>query len=216
MKKISLLLAIIVLDSLMLYSQAEPDTLAQYLFPAFHKNTVLLKNGTSYSLLLNYNKVTEKMVFMQKGSYFDLANLSTVDTVFLNGRKFIPNESYFLELLVSGSSAFFIRNKGELIAPPRPAGYGTTTQLTSSNLLSGISTPQGYYNFRLPEGYTVKPASSYWVKKENTLSRFGNESQLIKIFPGRESEIKNFIKTNRLRFIRQQDVVRIAEFCSRL
>jgi hypothetical protein len=207
---------IFVFLSVQLNGQSETqDTLAQYLFPSFSRSNVKAKNGKHYTLLLNYNIVTEKMVFLQKGNYFDLANTGTVDTVFLSNKRFVPKDQYFLEVLVAGRTSFYIRNKGELLEPPRPAGYGTTTQLTSSNLLEGISTPQGYYNFRLPEGYTVNHTNSFWVRIDDKWTRFLNESQFLKIFPGREKELKQFIKENKLRINRREDLIRIGDFCNK-
>jgi hypothetical protein len=192
------------------------DSLAQYLFPSFSRGTVKTKNGTVYTLLLNYNIVTEKMVFEQKGKYFDLANPEAVDTAFLRKGKFVPRDEYFLEVIVDGKVSVFKRNKGELIAPPRSAGYGTTTDLTSSNLLEGIATPQGYYNFKLPVGYTIRPASSFWARKDDKWTRFTSENQFVKIFPQKEKELKQFIRENNLRISRMEDMIRIGNYCNEI
>jgi hypothetical protein len=192
----------------------KPDSLAQYLFPSFTKCSVLTKNGTSYTLLLNYNIVSEKMVFIQKETYFDLANPETVDTVFLGKSRFVPRESYFLEVITGGRVSIFRRNKGQLTAPPRPAGYGTTTDLTSSNLLVGLNTPQGYYNFKLPEGYTVRQVSSFWVGIDDKWTRFTTENQFLKAFDEKEKDIKAYIKAGRLHINNPEELVKIGNYCN--
>jgi hypothetical protein len=213
---IYLILLFLLLPGQLTGQSEKQDTLAQYLFPSFIKSRVITKNGTQYNLMLNYNIISEKLVFEQKGKYFDLANPETVDTAFILTGRFVPRDQYFLEVISGGKVSLFKRNKGELTAPPRPAGYGTTTDLTSSNLLVGVNTAQGYYNFKLPEGYTVHQVSSFWVRTNEHWTRFTSENQLVKVFPEKEKEIKQFIKENKLRISKKEDLTRIGNYINEL
>lgn len=190
------------------------QSLKQYLFPSFSKGVVKLKNGKEASLILNYNMVSEKMVFEQKGQYYDLSNPETVDTVYLNNIKLIPREKEFAEVLVTGNYPFYIQHKADLQAPPRPGAYGTTSELTSSNYLSGYQNEMGYYNFKLPEGYTVKKSPFYWIRKGEEWIKVNSEKQVPKIFPESEEKIKKFIKDNRIKADRTEDMIKLAKFCN--
>jgi len=188
--------------------------LKQYLYPDFMRSTVLMKNGRTMNVMLNYNKVTERMVFEQKGEYFDILNPETADTVYLNNNLFVYHEGVFLEVMQKGKLPFYIQYRGELIQPPRPAGYGTTSQLTSSNVLSGINTPSGYYNLKLPEGFNVRSSYAYWVKIDGLMSGFLGQRQFLKLFPQDASRLKKFIKDSKIRFDRPEDVKKLAVFCN--
>jgi len=166
--------------------------------------------------MLNYNTVSEKMVFEQHGQFYDLVNPEASDTATIEKRRFIPYETYFLEVMVNDAISLYVRNKSELIAPGRPMGYGTTSQLTSSNYLSGLETPSGYYNFKLPDGYTVRPANIYYLKVSGEMISFAGEKQFLRNFPDKEEALKQFIKKNRLKFDRKDDLVRIVNYCNEL
>jgi hypothetical protein len=204
-----------VMSVLSLAGQTQTDTLAQYLNRTFIKSTVKTRSGTSYSLNLNYNIVSEKMVFIQKGSLFDLGNPETADTVYLGGKMFIPKENCFLEVVSAGKISFFIRHKGELTSPPQDAGYGTTAPLSTANLSGGLSAPQGFLNLKLPEGYLVRKNDSWMMRDGDTWTRFYNENQLLKALPGMEKELKQFIKDNRLKVSRPDDLVKIGKFLNK-
>jgi hypothetical protein len=190
--------------------------MAQYLFPSFSKSKIITKSGKAMNMMLNYNTVSEKMVFEQNGQLYDLVNPEASDTASIENRKFIPYEYYFLEIVVNDDISFYVRHKSELVVPGRPMGYGTTSQLTSSNYLSGLETPSGYYNFKLPEGYTVREAALYYLKVRGEMKSFAGEKQFLKIFPDKVSAIKQFIKKNRIKFDRTDDLVRLVNYCNEL
>jgi hypothetical protein len=201
-------------ESLLTAQTEQGQVLLQYLFPAFTKGAITLKSGKVMSLMLNYNTVSERMVFEQKGQYYDVANPETSDTVTIGGRKFIPFEKCFLEVVVNDRISFYVRHKGELVVPGRPMGYGTTSQTTSSNYLSDIQTPSGHYNFKLPDGYTVRSVPLYYLKIDGKMQSFLGEKQFLRILPGKEDSIRIYSRQNRLKFDKAGDLAKIVRYCN--
>jgi hypothetical protein len=190
--------------------------LVQYLFPSFSRSTIIIKSGKMMNLMLNYNTVSEKLVFEQNGQYFDLANPEATVTATIEKREFIPYETYFLEVVINDEISFYVRHKGELVVPGRPMGYGTTSQLTSSNYLSGVQTPSGYYNFKLPEGYTVRQTPLYYLRVGGDMHSFMGEKQFLRIFPDESDKLKQFIRKNRIKLDKTEDLIRLVNYCNEL
>ena len=145
-----------------------------------------------------------------------MTNQETVDTVYLQGRKFIPYEKIFLEVVVKDKISLLLQNRSTLQAPGVQVGYGGTSELTSSKYMSGVQMSTGYYNLELPEGYLVKPALAYWVKVDDKLENFFNERQFLKIFPELEERLKLFIKQNKIKTDRIEDLVKLVQYCNEL
>jgi hypothetical protein len=206
----------IVLLSIFLNNNAQPDqfrNMPQFLFPEFVKSIVKLKaGGKDLTLLLNYNIVTEKLVFLQKDNVFDLVNPEAVDTATINSRKFIPAGKIFYEVLMVEPVQLFIQHRGSLQDPGKPAAYGGTSQVSSSTQLSRVEMGGQVYNMKLPDELIVKPEMVYWISLKNIKSSFVNERQFVKLFPGKESEIKKYIKQNKLKFESSQDVITLVNF----
>jgi hypothetical protein len=190
--------------------------LPQYLYPDFAQSKVKMKAGKDLSLMLNYNLITERMVFFQKDKPYDMLNQSSVDTIYLNGSKFIPYEKVFLEVFPGSNVTFFIEHRGKIQEPGKPAAYGGTSQVSSSTYYNRIEMSGQIFNMKLLNDITVRYDPLYWVRVNNNMASFAGEKQLLKIFPGKEDAIKQFIRKNKLKFDKTEDVLKIWEFCNGL
>jgi hypothetical protein len=191
------------------------DNLAQFLFPQFSIATVRMNVGKGLTLMMNYNIVTEKMVFLQKGQVFDMLNQQNVDTIIVNDSKFIPVSKAFHEVILEGPVNLYIQHRGIIQEPGKPAAYGGTSQVSSSTYLSRVSIGDGnnsIFNMKLPAELIVKPETVFWMTFNNNKYSFTNERQFLKIFPGKEIDIKKYIKQNRLKFENSEDVKKLAQY----
>lgn len=199
--------------------KAQTDTLqnpGQYLFPEFTKSPVTMKTGRNIFLMLNYNIVTEKMVFIQKGQIYDMIIYATVDTVYMQGRKFIPVGKVFYEVTLEAPISLFIQHKGNIQSPPRPAAYGGTSEISSSTYINNISLGNDVYRLKNDPNLIIKPETVYWISINNSLSSFQNEKQLLNIIPDHSNEIKKYIKQNKLKFDNPNDVLKLIVYCNSL
>ena len=83
------------------YAQNEVQGITHYLFPEFIQGTILMKAGDTRETLLNYNSLTEEMIFETNGRKLAIAprDIVRMDTIYINNRKFIPMEDYFIEII---------------------------------------------------------------------------------------------------------------------
>jgi hypothetical protein len=188
----------------------------QFLYPEFTMSKVRMKNGQIQNIILNYNTVSEKMVFQKDDNLYDLVNPEMVDTVFIQDSRFVPAGKVFYEVLLTAPAAFFIQYKGEIMSPGTPAGYGVPSQVSNTKLQSSVQLSSGYYNLKLPTDYTVKTDILYWIRKDGNFYSFFNERQFLKLFPDKEAELKQFIKQNKIKFEKQADVVKVAVYFNKL
>jgi len=125
------------------YSQSEVIEDYHYLFPEFTQGVVLMKSGTKNNALLNYNLLTEEMVFEDKGKKFSLGKeeQELVDTVFIKNRKFFKLNNTFIEFIYHSKFDLYAEHKCSVKQPGKPAGYGGTSETSAitsySSYLSG-------------------------------------------------------------------------------
>jgi hypothetical protein len=196
MNPVKSVIVVFVLFAISVEMQAQADTVRnpeQFLFPEFYVGVAKMLNGEKIVLDLNYNIVTEKMVFMQKGQIFDIVNQSLIDTVYLEGKKFIPNEKVFYEILVNGGASFFIQHKGSVKRPPRPAAYGGTSEVSSSTYISNLRL--GNDRYRMPKNaeIIIVPGSLYWIRINNEMFMVTGKKSLLKIFADSKNDVKQFM-----------------------
>jgi hypothetical protein len=88
--------------------------LPQFLYSDFNAGRIKMKAGKDLNLLLNYNMITEKMVFLQKEQVFDMLNQGYVDTIYMNGSRFVPYGKVFCEVYPGSKVTLLIQHKGRL------------------------------------------------------------------------------------------------------
>jgi len=189
---------------------------AHYVLPDFENGTVKMKNGQILEVKMDYNMLSEEMIFEKEGTRLAMDKIETIDTVYLASRKFIPYEKYFLELLLEDRISLFIRHKRNILQAGSPAGYGGTTETGAAHSISYLAGSGNLYKLQLPSDYHVTDASQFWIKKDSTFFRIGTERQILDIFPEKSKEIKQFIRQNKINFRKEKDVTTLINKCNEL
>ncbi len=209
--------ATFILIPAILFSQDEIDEeMPQYLFPRFAKCDILYKNREVKTQTMNYNTVTEKMVYLHDGKYYDLVTTALIDTVFMQNSKFVPYGKIFQEVLVNGKQTLFLQNKSDLIPAGKPIGYGGTSQAATSFYLTKHELAPEYINMQVPPDVTVKATPVYWILKNEEMLSFTNKKQFLALFAEKGNAIKNFIKKNKIKFDRKDDLVTLVTYVNGL
>jgi hypothetical protein len=194
------------------HSQVKILEVTHYLFPEFTKGVVLMKSGIKNEALLNYNSLTEEMIFDNKGIKLAVSQLEQVDTVYINGRKFFPLNNKFVELLYHSKYDLYTEHKCNLLDPGKPAAYGGTSQTSATTTYSSYFSGGQVYELKLPEGYETKPFTEYWLKKDGKLNKFISIRQLMKLFGEKENMFKIYVKKNDVKYENQEGIVELIRF----
>src|SRR4051812_38434987 len=84
--------------------------LTQYLFLDFIEGSVLQKSGTVTKTMLNYNTLTQEMIFQQGDQNLTLDRIWEIDTVFIKDKKFVPADNMFYEVATNTPVALYIQH----------------------------------------------------------------------------------------------------------
>ena len=196
------------------WSQDKSISLSHYLFPEFTQGVILMKDGKENKSMLNYNSLTEEMIFLNRGSKLAISDtdLANADTVFLGGKKFIPLDNKFLELLTQSGYELYAEHKCDVIPPGQPAAYGGTSQTSSTTSYSSFASGAGLYELKLPDDYEVKPYTYYWLKKNGEFKQFINMNQLMKLYKPKKALFKAFVKKNKVKYDNQESLIQLINY----
>ena len=196
------------------FSQVNISELRHYLFPEFVMGKVLMKNGTEYKTLINYNSLTEEMVYENNGKKLAIGKdaIDKIDTIFVNNRKFVSLNKTFVELVSHSTYDLFVEHKCKIKDPGKSAGYGGKSETTAITSYSSFYSGGLLYNLNLPEGYEVKPYVYYWIKKNGEFKHIENMQQLKKYYPDKKALFKSFVKEHNIKFNIPENIVQLVEF----
>src|SRR5262245_48870368 len=127
MKKIiTIILFTFLLSDLSAQQDQHVKQLTQYLFTDFSQGSVLQKSGTVIKTLLNYNTLTQEMIFRQNNQQLALADVQNIDTVFLSQKKFIPVNNAFYVVATDTKVPLLIQYEADVVQPGSETGFGKT------------------------------------------------------------------------------------------
>ena len=192
------------------------NPLPQFLFPSFSKGIIKMKDGRTMAAVLDYNMVDEEMVFQQNNLYLVVDKPENIDTVFLRNRKFVPVGNAFYEVVADGNVTLFIQHKSRYSPVGTPSAYGLKTQTAGPATVQSVRGGGQYRKLDVPDDMTVSPAVAYWAKLNGTMNKFTTEKQFLKLFPGSETKIREYIKTSGIDMKTPEGLASLGKFCNEL
>ncbi len=193
------------------FSQSKKES--HYLFSGFEPAIVYLNTGNVQQIDLNYNTLTEEMVFVKNGQYLALANLTSIDSVLVQKRKFIPQSGRFYEEILAGKTPLYLQNKNKLIVAGKSTGFGAT-QTSAVDNISNIFSSGKVYNLELGNEYKLLSENAFWVVKNGEYLRFNSMKDAEKAFPEKQPELKQFVKGNKIKFNDREKLIELLVFLS--
>jgi len=194
------------------YAQSKYIETAHYLFPEFTQGVILMKAGTRNNAMLNYNSLTEEMIFENSGQRKAIAinEILLVDTVFIKDRKFVALNGKFVELVYHSKWDLYVEHKCKVEEQGKPAGYGGESQTGAATSVSSLYT-QGrvVYDLKLPDEYKTKPYSIYWLMKNGNLYKLYNMRELKKFYKDKKELFKKYLKVNRVKYQDQEGIIQL-------
>jgi len=196
------------------FAQSKTVELSHYIFPEFTQGVVLMKSGEKVKTLLNYNSLTEEMIYIDNGTKLAIADksLATIDTVFIKVKKFVLVKNKFFESIYHSKFDLYIEHKCIVNSPGKPAGYGGTSQVSSSTSYSSIFSEGMKLELKLPDGYEVQPYSCYWIKKDGAFKMFKNLRQLKSLYNSRKELYNAYVKEHNVELNNQESIIRFIEY----
>ena len=181
------------------YTQDNSSKSPHYVLPEFTEGTILMKDGSKLTEVLNYNALSENFAFKKDDKILAMTqtDIGRIDTVYVSNRKFIRKDGVFLELLMKSDVKLYLEHKCNLESSTAASGgYGGTSQTTLGRTVSSIENRGNLYDLELPEMYKVKPIKEYWFYKDDVVTKFKSLSQLKKLYKDRKKDIKTYRKSH--------------------
>lgn len=213
-RKIIIALSFFVLSFLQLDGQITQIVLSHYVFPDFTDGYVSIGGGRTQQMRLNYNTVTEEMVFQRGEQVLAIgdAEMKELEYVAISGRKFVVKNGKFVEVLYEGKThTVYAEHRSTVVPPGNPAPYGGTSHVSAVDRYSGITGDGNmYYKLQLPDGYKVKPVMNYLVERDGKITRIFNLKQFRKVYSDKKDTFDKFIKENKIKFENLSDITDMA------
>ena len=197
-------------------AQSTTIEVSHYVFPEFMQGTVLFKGGAKKIARLNYNALTEEMIYENGESKLALGILNSIDTVYVGDKVFFPFKNKLVNIVFHSKYEVYAVYRCSIKDPGKPAGYGGNSQVSSTTVISTYFANGKAYELKLPEEFELSPYTEYLLLKDGKLNEFTSMKQLLKIFSGKEDVIKEYIKKNNIKYEDQKSLITLISFAETL
>ncbi|MCF8223289.1 MAG: hypothetical protein K9J25_09090 [Bacteroidales bacterium] len=170
-----------------------------YLFDEFSPASIVLRAGEGYEdIPMNYNIHNDDFEFMMDDVSYSLGNNNIVKYIEVDGRKFFyrsytynsTNIKGYLELVADGKYRFFKKHRVIYTEPQSTTGYKEAQ----------------------PASFRPRSPDYFIALESGKILYFRRLKDIPDMIPGRAEEIKDYIKDNRLKARREEDIVQLATF----
>lgn len=181
------------------------------LFEEFINGKVLMKNKSVIQAPLNYDCVNREMNYLNNGERMILEGLNTIDTIFIAGRKFIPMQNIFLEVIsMTNSNQLLIDWRTKVINRGKKGAMGSVSHTGTVEKMD-IKRAQGK-GFDNTDNYIYETTSdnTYYIQIDNSLKKFNSEKTFLKLLSQEKTEaIKSYLKKQNTNFKNVSDVIKL-------
>jgi len=182
----------------------------RYRYPEFINGQVVLKNGRSTNLRLNYNYMTGEVEFIQAKDTLSISKKKDIlyvvaqDTfVYYNGYK---------EVISGGEIKVGLKQYIKIKDVLEKGAFGTTNRAASIDTYKSIWADGNTYDLVPNQDIEVQMTLEYYISKSSCDFILFNKKNVKQLFPQRADEIKAYIKSNKLDFESRDDLLRFADY----
>jgi len=210
----------LLLSTIITYGQNDPimnsmfSEESQYLFKRFQNGTIVFDNNSVIESKLNYNVIFEEMHFLDKGN--TIKSLATKNIIRVKTDQYLflyINESFYLVVYQNSGIELLQQFKPILKNTEENTGaYGTSVASSTSTKIQSVRVGTQYSDEMID--VVVKPENQIKIKNKFFIRH--NESfyevtrkNLHKIFPDQESQLKEYLKSNKSDLSSKDDIIEL-------
>ena len=186
-----------------------------YQYPKFTQAQVVYKNGGYGNGLLNYNRLTGEMQFIDpNGDTLALNNEPEIDMVVIDKDTFYYSNGY-MQKVEDFSAKVAKKTYLEMTNRERKGLYGNTAQ-AAVNTHTTVVTDLGFKDVIPQEVLTFRERTIYFIG-----DRFGrfkplNKKNVLYLYAKKEREVSEYLRAHPVDFLKEEDVMRLIGFLKTL
>ena len=122
-----------------------------FLFNHFYTGAVKKKSGPVVQAPLNFNTLTQQVLFLKDSTLMVLQPVTDIDTVYMQGRVFVPAKNTFYEKVTSTPVALYVEHAGTFGAAAQDIGLGAKSHSAHVLNVDALYGRYDVYKLELPE-----------------------------------------------------------------
>ena len=188
----------------------------RYFYPQFIEGKLVLNNGLSSTGLINYNMLLDDMeVIQDDNDTLTILKKRELQYVIVENDTFIYMQGY-AKHIYGQKLKIYCKDRIYLKEILKRGAMGAVNRSAAIESFGNFEESGVTYKLVAPEDMVFRREVSYHiVTSKGTIDPF-KKKNILKLFSSQKSEIKKYLKVNKVNFEEREDVIKFAEFLSTL
>lgn len=188
-----------------------------YRYPSFEQGIVEYKNGQRFKSVMNYNKALGTIQFIdEKGDTLAMTNEESIGTINIGNDVFIYAPECLLALKNSGKSSLYKNEKVRIADKLKTGSYGIPNSTGTIESIDRIDTRLSYNQIDINESLLLSKVTTYFLENEKGEIFTASKKNVLGMYSKHDDAIKSFIKSYSLDFSREDHLLELTDFLSKL
>lgn len=187
----------------------------RFRFPEFTDGKVIFNNGTNSQAKLNYNYLVREMQFLQGKDTLSIANEKEILGIYIAGSIFIFNKGY-MELIFDDKVQVGVKQYFNLMDVRKKDPYGDIGSGAATDSYSSLHSSGQYNKLTVKQDRIFQKISEFYLAVSSREFVSFTKKKVMQLFPKNKKDIEDYLQSNKVDFNSRNDLVRFAEYLSKL
>lgn len=188
-----------------------------YMYPAFEQGLVEYRNGQKFKSTLNYNKALGTIQFIdEKGDTLSMNNEESIQTISI-GNDVYRYDPECMQILKSGENATLYKRETVRIADKlKTGGYGIPNTAGTIESIDRLDTRVTYNQIDLNESLLISKVTTFYIENRRGEKLPASKKNILNLYSKHEDAIRSYIKSKNLDLDREDALIELTGFISKL
>jgi hypothetical protein len=186
-----------------------------YLYNEFTKGKGIFTEGRTISCLFNLNLLSGEMEFIQSNDTLIITKKKEIVSIIVAADTFYYHGAY-LQQIQNGPLSVFVKRGLTIKNILKQGAMGTINRSSASESYNFISLNSRSIDLKSTDDMVLQKMDQYFYSTSRDEFIQLNKKNILNTFPEKENELKDYIRTNKVRFDSREDLLKLAYYAGKL
>ena len=187
----------------------------RYLYPDFTAGNVIYKTNTYTGIRLNYNYLTGEIEFLKNRDTLTIIDKKNLELITVAGDSLYYDNGYIL-LIKNRHPKIGVKETIKFKDYMKKDGMGSASSAGSISSYSSIPSGGQLQKLEADQDLIFRRTKVFYILSADGDFVLFIKKNVLKLFPKNKDQIKSFLKSNKIKFDSEEDLLKLADFLETL
>jgi hypothetical protein len=187
----------------------------RYRYKEFMPGRAVFKNGVFSESRFNYNLLNNEMEFLKSNDTLYITNKKELNYIVVENDTFLY-ENGFIEIISDGPVKVGMKKYYKLNEIEKKDSYGTSSHGSARESYNSMQADGNFYKLKALVDMVFQKTTEYYIAKSYSNFVPYRRNNVTRLFPEKSDEIKKYLRSNKIDFNSEKDILKLAGYLSSL